>query len=86
MKEGITKIIIAAYTVMKITRVSLQSKLDELLLFFHTYSAMKITRVSLQTRLDELILFLHMYSAMKITRVSLQSRVRDFWAPAVSIE
>src|SRR6218665_1913843 len=44
---------------MKLTRVSLQSKLDELLLFFHTYSAMKITRVSLQSKRDELMSLLH---------------------------
>src|SRR6218665_2667623 len=44
---------------MKITRVSLQSKLDELILFFHTYSSMKTTRVSLQSNLDELIQLLH---------------------------
>ncbi len=40
---------------MKITRVSLQSKLDELISLFHTYLLMKITRVSLQSKLDELI-------------------------------
>src|SRR6218665_1755900 len=38
---------------MKITHVSLQSKLDELLSFFHTYYSMKITRISLQSKLDE---------------------------------
>ena len=31
IEEGITKVIIAAYTVMKITLVSQQSKLDELM-------------------------------------------------------
>jgi len=55
MEEGITKVIIAAYTVMKITLVSQQSKLDELMSFFYAYSAMKLTRVSLQSKLDELI-------------------------------
>src|SRR6218665_1157433 len=62
------------YSLKKITRVSPQSKLDELLLFFHAYSSMKITRVSLQSKLDELIQLLHTYLLMKITRDSLQSK------------
>src|SRR6218665_1613755 len=77
MEEGITKVIIVAYTVMKITRVSPQSKLDELILFFHTYSSKKITRVSLQSKLDELIQLLHTYLLMKITRDSLQSKLDE---------
>src|SRR6218665_2013951 len=73
MEAGICMIITATHKVMKITLVSQQSKLDELIFFFfHTYDSMKITRVSLQSKLDELLLFLHTNSSMKITRVSLQ--------------
>src|SRR6218665_1878384 len=59
MEAGIYMIITATHPVMKLTLVSQQSKLDELLLFFHAYSSMKITRVSLQSKLDELIQLLH---------------------------
>src|SRR6218665_3187689 len=46
------------YLLMKITRVSLQSKLDELIQLStrRAYSPMKITRISLQSKLHELIL------------------------------
>src|SRR6218665_2633718 len=44
---------------MKITRVLLQSKLDELIQLLHTYLLMKITRDSLQSKRDELMSFLH---------------------------
>src|SRR6218665_2590356 len=37
------------------TRASLQSKLDELILLLRTYLLMKIMRVSLQSKLDELM-------------------------------
>jgi len=44
---------------MKITRVSMQSKLDELIFLFYTYSSMKITLFLLQSKLDELIFSLY---------------------------
>src|SRR6218665_572257 len=46
---------------MKITRVSLQSKLDSLIptQLLHTYLLMKITRDSLQSKRDELMSLLH---------------------------
>ena len=46
---------------MNITRVSLQSKLDELIQLLNTYLLMKITRVSLQSKLDELIKMLTLF-------------------------
>src|SRR6218665_2594157 len=71
IEAGWTDINVFTYSSMKITRVSLQSKLDELIFFLYMYCSMKITRVSLQSKLDELLLFFHTYSSMKITRVSL---------------
>src|SRR6218665_3632833 len=53
---------------MNITRVSLQSKLDELIQFLHTYLLMKITRVSLQSKLDGL-----MSLSTRISRVNVCS-------------
>ena len=58
IEAGWTDINVFTYSSMKITRVSLQSKLDELIFFFYTYSSMKITRVSLQSKLDGPILML----------------------------
>src|SRR6218665_2099524 len=64
---------------MKMTRASLQSKLDGLISMHAEVRAavMKITRVSLQSKLDEVLLFFHTYSLMKITRVSLQSKLDE---------
>ena len=42
IEVGWTDFTVDTYTSMKITRVSLQSKLDELLSFFNTYYSMKI--------------------------------------------
>src|SRR6218665_3439921 len=77
MEAGIYMIITATHPVMKITLVSQQSKLDELLLFFHTYYSMEITRVSLQSKLDELIQLLHTHLLIRITRDSLQSKLDE---------
>src|SRR6218665_1242132 len=77
IEAGKLILIIHTYSSTKITRVSLQSKVDELLSIFHTYYSMEITRVSLQSKLDELLLFFHTYSSMKITRVSLQSKLDE---------
>src|SRR6218665_730514 len=59
MEAGIYMIITATHPVMKITRVSLQSKLDELIQLLHTYLLMKITRDSVQSKRDELVSLLH---------------------------
>src|SRR6218665_1260498 len=55
IEAGRTDLKVDTYFLTKITRVSLQSKLDELLSFFYTYSSMKITPFLLQSKLDELI-------------------------------
>src|SRR6218665_3346044 len=71
---------------MKITRVSLQSKLDELISLL---TRMKITRVSsrlsLQSKLDELILFFHTYHLIKITSDSLHSKLNELITLLTSI-
>src|SRR6218665_1956928 len=61
------------YSSMKITRVSLQSRLDELIQMQHTYLLMKIPHVSLQSKLDELMSLLHTYLLIKITCVAIES-------------
>jgi len=77
IEVGCTDLIVHRYSSMKIMQVTLQSKLDELILFFHTYMLMKITRTSLQWKLDELILLFHTYLLMKIKRISLQSTLDE---------
>src|SRR6218665_31739 len=54
-------------------RVSLKSRLDELIQLLHTYLLMKIPHVSLQSKLDELMSLLHRYLLMKITCVAIES-------------
>src|SRR6218665_2937009 len=59
---------------MKITRVSLQSKLDELMSLSTHVSIDENNACLLQSKLDALIQLLHTYLLMKITRDSLQSK------------
>src|SRR6218665_2650498 len=54
-------------------RVSLQSRLDELIQLLHTYLLMKSPHVSLQSKLDELMSLLQTSLLMKITCVAIES-------------
>ena len=70
---------------MKITRVSLQSKLDELMSLSTHVSIDENNACLLQSKLDALIQLLHTYLLMKITRVSLQSKLDELMSLSTRI-
>src|SRR6218665_413918 len=59
IEAGKLILIIHTYSSTKITRVSLQSKVDELISMLTRILRRKITRVSPQSKLDELMSLLH---------------------------